>query len=36
VSNEIVHPITTALLGDLTATDQIVVPYYENLPKVSA
>jgi len=32
-SAEIVHPVTTALLGDLTATDEIIVPYYQNLPK---
>jgi acetolactate synthase-1/2/3 large subunit len=31
VSNEIVHPTTTAMLGDLTATDEIIVPYYKNL-----
>lgn len=29
----IVHPITTMMLGDLTVTDQIVIPYYENLPR---
>lgn len=32
VDPEVVHPITTAMLGDTTATDAIVVPYYENLP----
>ncbi len=32
VDGEIVHPITTALLGDLQATDAVVIPYYENLP----
>jgi acetolactate synthase-1/2/3 large subunit len=36
VSNDIVHPITTMLLGDVTATDQIIVPYYQNLPKQGA
>ncbi len=29
----IVHPITTMMLGDLSVTDQIVIPYYDNLPK---
>ena len=29
----VVHPITTMMLGDVTSTDQIVVPYYENLPR---
>ncbi len=29
----IVHPITTMMLGDVTSTDEIVVPYYENLPR---
>ncbi|KUI24613.1 benzaldehyde lyase [Mycobacterium sp. IS-1496] len=28
-----VHPLTTMMLGDVTATDEIVVPYYENLPR---
>lgn len=28
-----VHPLTTMMLGDVTATDAIVVPYYENLPR---
>jgi acetolactate synthase-1/2/3 large subunit len=28
-----VHPVTTMLLGDVTATDQIVVPYYQNLTR---
>lgn len=32
-SARIVHPVTTALLGDLTVTDEIIVPYYQNLPK---
>ncbi|MWA01578.1 thiamine pyrophosphate-binding protein [Actinomadura sp. LD22] len=36
ISNEVVHPVTTALLGDVTATDQIVIPYYQNLPKADA
>lgn len=32
VSNEVVHPMTTMMLGDVTATDEIVVPYYQNIP----
>jgi acetolactate synthase-1/2/3 large subunit len=32
-SAQVVHPITHALLGDLDADNQIVVPYYQNLPK---
>ena len=36
ISAEIVHPVTTSLLGDLSATDEIVVPYYKNIPKVPA
>ena len=28
----VVNPITTSMLGDLNAPDQIVIPYYENLP----
>lgn len=31
-SADVVHPITYALLGDLDAENQIVVPYYQNLP----
>jgi acetolactate synthase-1/2/3 large subunit len=33
VSNEVVHPMTIAMLGDLTATDEIVIPYYKNLSR---
>ncbi len=33
VSADVVHPVTVALLGDLAAADQIVVPYYQNLPR---
>ena len=33
VDPEIVHPITTMMLGDVNATDEIVVPYYENIPR---
>jgi len=36
VSNDVVHPVTTMLLGDVTATDQIVVPYYQNLTRQGA
>ena len=32
ISAEVVHPITHALLGELDNENQIVVPYYENLP----
>lgn len=32
-SGQVVHPATTSLLGDVHATDQIVVPYYQNLPR---
>ena len=32
-SASIVHPVTTALLGNLDAEDEIVVPYYQNIPK---
>lgn len=31
---DVVHPVTTMMLGDLTATDAVVVPYYENIPVV--
>jgi acetolactate synthase-1/2/3 large subunit len=33
VSASVVHPVTTMLLGDLTAKDEIVVPYYQNIPR---
>ncbi|MFV0309167.1 MAG: thiamine pyrophosphate-binding protein [Desertimonas sp.] len=33
VAASIVHPITTQMLGDLNATDEIVIPYYDNLPR---
>src|SRR5690606_13523877 len=32
VAPEVVHPLTVAMLGDVTSTNEIVVPYYENLP----
>ena len=32
-SAKVVHPVTNSLLGDLDATDEIVVPYYKNIPK---
>lgn len=32
-SATVVHPATTMMLGDLEATDEIVIPYYENLRK---
>lgn len=28
----IVHPITMNMLGDLSVTDEIVIPYYDNIP----
>ncbi|OBF30117.1 thiamine pyrophosphate-binding protein [Mycobacterium sp. ACS4331] len=31
-SGAAVHPLTTMMLGDLSAEDAIVVPYYENIP----
>ncbi len=31
VSASTVHPITTQMLGDLDATDEIVIPYYDNI-----
>lgn len=31
-SAAVVHPMTIAMLGDLVAPDQIVIPYYDNLP----
>ena len=33
IAASVVHPITTSMLGDLNATDQIIIPYYENLPR---
>jgi acetolactate synthase-1/2/3 large subunit len=32
ISNEVVHPMTTSMLGDVTTTDEIVIPYYHNIP----
>ena len=32
-SAEVIHPITISLLGDLDNPNEIVVPYYKNLPK---
>lgn len=32
ISAAVVHPLTTSMLGDLDAADQIVIPYYENIP----
>jgi acetolactate synthase-1/2/3 large subunit len=32
VTSSVVHPLTTAMLGNLEAEDEIVVPYYENIP----
>ena len=33
VAPGVVHPMSTAMLGDVDAQNEIVVPYYENLPK---
>ncbi len=33
VSGSVVHPVTNSLLGDLTAENEIIVPYYQNIPK---
>ncbi|MBU3686776.1 MAG: thiamine pyrophosphate-binding protein [Mycobacterium sp.] len=33
VAASVVHPMTTAMLGNLDAEDEIVVPYYENIPR---
>ena len=33
ISGEVVHPVTLQMLGDVNATDKIVVPYYHNIPK---
>ncbi|EME15311.1 thiamine pyrophosphate-binding protein [Rhodococcus triatomae] len=33
VDPNVVHPITTMMLGDVTSTNEIVVPYYENIPR---
>lgn len=33
IDPDVVHPITTMLLGDVTNPDEIVIPYYENLPR---
>lgn len=33
VDPDIVHPLTNMMLGDVTSTDAIVVPYYENIPR---
>lgn len=33
IDPNVVHPITTMMLGDVTSTDEIVVPYYENIPR---
>jgi acetolactate synthase I/II/III large subunit len=35
VAASVVHPMTTAMLGNLESDDEIVVPYYENIPRRS-
>jgi acetolactate synthase I/II/III large subunit len=32
VDGDVVHPVTPAMVGDVTRTDQIAIPYYENVP----
>jgi thiamine pyrophosphate-dependent acetolactate synthase large subunit-like protein len=32
IDPNVVHPLTTSMLGDVTSTTEIVVPYYENIP----
>jgi thiamine pyrophosphate-dependent acetolactate synthase large subunit-like protein len=32
ISAAVVNPITTTMLGDLTARDEIAIPYYDNIP----
>lgn len=33
IDASVVHPITTMMLGDVSSTEEIVVPYYENIPR---
>lgn len=33
IDPEITHPVTTTMLGNLTNPDEIIVPYYENIPR---
>jgi acetolactate synthase-1/2/3 large subunit len=35
IDDAVVHPATTMLLGDVTTEDEIVIPYYRNLPRHS-
>lgn len=32
IDASVVHPLTTLMVGDVNATNEIVVPYYENIP----
>lgn len=32
IDPDVVHPVTPNMVGDVTARDQIAVPYYENIP----
>ena len=32
-SATIVHPVTATLLGSVSPDDEVVVPYYDNIPK---
>ncbi|MFV0317266.1 MAG: thiamine pyrophosphate-binding protein [Microthrixaceae bacterium] len=31
-SAQVVHPLTTSMLGDLESADEIPIPYYDNIP----
>lgn len=33
VSGDVVHPVTPTMVGDTSTTDEIVVPYYDNVAK---
>ena len=33
VDADVAHPVTAAMVGDVTATDEIAIPYYENIPR---
>jgi acetolactate synthase-1/2/3 large subunit len=36
IDADIVHPITVSMVGDVSAEDQISIPYYENIPLAAA
>jgi acetolactate synthase-1/2/3 large subunit len=33
ISNDVMHPATRAMLGDMDVVDEIIVPYYQNIPR---